>query len=60
VHARQATDKDTWPETSGPALGGTQHWIARNRLEGDSPRVLVDLHCRFAIDVDRIRELVFA
>jgi hypothetical protein len=51
---------DKWPETSGPALGGTQHWIARNRLEGDSPRVMVDLHYRFTIDVDRTSELVFA
>ena len=37
-----------------------QHWVAINRLEGDFPGGLVDLRYRFALDGERIAELVIA
>ena len=36
------------------------HWIVTNRLEGDFPGGVVDLRYRFAMDGDRIAELVIA
>jgi ketosteroid isomerase-like protein len=36
------------------------HWVAVNHLEGDFPGGVVDLRYRFAMDGDRIAELVIA
>jgi hypothetical protein len=62
LRAPDAYRRDNITEMRQPVPGAstTRHWIARNRLEGDSPRVMVDLHYRFVIDGDRISELVFA
>jgi hypothetical protein len=37
-----------------------EHWIAKNRLEGNFPGGIVNLDFRFAMDGDRISELVIA
>lgn len=37
-----------------------RHWVVRNRLEGDFPGGIADLSYRFALDGDRIAELVIA
>ena len=36
------------------------HWVVRNHLEGDFPGGVADLTYRFAMDGDRIAELVIA
>jgi ketosteroid isomerase-like protein len=36
------------------------HWVAVNHLEGDFPGGVADLRYRFAMDGDRIAELVIA
>ena len=36
------------------------HWVAVNHLEGDFPGGVVDLRYRFALEGDRVAELVIA
>ena len=39
---------------------GTASWLVRNRLEGNFPGGVVDLHYRFTLDGDRISALTIA
>ena len=44
----------------GAQRTGDGHWIAVNRLEGDFPGGVVELRYRFALDGDRVAELVIS